>query len=268
MNKSYPDYGKVSIIMPTYNSADYVAESINSIIAQSYENWELLITDDHSSDNTIQVLSTLAEKDSRIKIFQMPKNVGAGVARNKSILEANGRFIAFCDSDDIWKPEKLSVQLDFMISNDVKICYSSYIECDENGGGGWKESDTIVAPHKVTYSDMLRNDYIGFLTLIYDTSVIGKVLMPPLRKRQDWGMKILLLQKMPIAYGLVTPLAYYRVRHDSLSRNKYHLVKYNVKVYESVLHCGKIKAWLMFLFLFMPHYLLKKVRQKLLIRIY
>lgn len=259
MNKSKSDYGMVSIIMPTYNSAQYVSESIKSIISQSYENWELLITDDCSTDDTMSIISAFSKQDNRIKIFKTPQNEGAGIARNKSIHEACGRFIAFCDSDDIWKSEKLSTQLSFMAANNVDICYSSYIECDEDG----KPTGIVVAPSKVTYSDILRNDYIGFLTMIYDTKKIGKILMPSLRKRQDWGMKILLFQKVPIAYGVMDTLAYYRVRHDSLSRNKFHLIKYNIGVYESVLKYSKVRAWAMFLFQFMPHYILKKMRMRI-----
>ena len=140
-NTPFTNYGLVSIIMPTYNAYDHVAASIESIIAQEYPDWELLITDDCSTDKTFDIISEYAKKDTRIKIFRNNINEGAGASRNKAIQEAEGRFIAFCDSDDLWKPEKLSTQLRFMATNGIDICYSSYFECDEDG----KTTGIIVA---------------------------------------------------------------------------------------------------------------------------
>ncbi len=258
-NRVYADYGLVSIIMSTYNAYDHVSASIDSIMAQEYSNWELLITDDCSTDDTMAILSEYAKKDTRIKIFKNNINKGAGEARNKAIKEAQGRFIAFCDSDDLWKPEKLSTQLHFMASKGIDICYSSYLECDENGNN----LNIVIAKKQVTYRDIIKNDYIGFLTLIYDTTKIGKIFMPTLRKRQDWAMKILLLKKCPQAYGITDTLAYYIIRKDSLSRNKFNLVKYNIQVYRTVLHYNRIKSLIMFLFVFMPNYFFKKLRIKI-----
>lgn len=256
------DFGMVSIIMPSFNASSFIAESIDSILHQTYTNWELLITDDCSTDNTQEIVETYVAKDRRIKYFRFTENQGAGAARNHAIEQAKGRFIAFCDSDDCWKPEKLAHQLKFMAEHRVGVCFSSYIKCDEAG----EELGMVVAYRKITYADIVRNDYIGFLTLIYDTAEIGKIYMPVLRKRQDWAMKILLLQKIPVAYGLLEPLAYYRIRTDSLSRNKKRLVKYNVQVYSSVLHYNVIRAWCMFLFVFMPHYFAKALRLKIINR--
>ena len=185
------DFGLVSIIMPSYNSSKYIAKTIDSIVSQFYTNWELLITDDCSTDNTCEIIKEYAAYDQRIKLFVMEENKGAGVARNKSIEEAKGRYIAFCDSDDRWKPEKLEVQLRFMVENRVEICYSSYLKCNEND----KVFGIVIAPSKISYKKMTRNDYIGFLTCIYDTHQIGKIYMPTLRKRQDWAWKILLMKK-------------------------------------------------------------------------
>lgn len=250
------NYGLVSIITPSYNSAQFIAETIESIIAQSYPNWELLITDDCSIDSTCEIIQQYANKDSRIKLFQLTENSGAGIARNNSIKEANGRFIAFCDSDDKWKAEKLEVQLSFMAKNNIEICYSSYLLCDEKNN----ITGIVVGYHSVSYSQILKDDSIGFLTCIYDTKNVGKIYMPQLRKRQDWAMKIILMQKCPMAYGVKDVLAYYRVRKDSLSNNKLKLIKYNVQVYKEVLKLNSLLSWAMFIFIFCPHHLIKKSR--------
>ncbi len=253
------DYGLVSIITPSYNSARFIGETIQSIMAQTYTYWELLITDDCSTDDTCQIVEQYARADSRIKLFRLSSNSGAGIARNNSIREANGRFIAFCDSDDSWKPEKLEHQLDFMIGKGVEVCYSSYLKLDEDGNS----LGVVVAKKSVTYREILCNDWMGFLTCIYDASRIGKVYLPSLRKRQDWAWKILLMQKCSRAYAVLDVLAYYRIRSGSLSRKKWKLVTYNVQVYRCVLNYGVLRAWMMFLCVFFPHYLLKLCRQRI-----
>lgn len=250
------DYGLVSIITPSYNCAQFISETIDSILNQTYQNWELLITDDCSTDETCRIIEEYVSKDKRIKLFKLGKNSGAGIARNNSIKEATGRFIAFCDSDDRWKAEKLQLQLDFMHEKAIDVCYSSYLTCDEYGNN----TGIVICPYKVGYKDILFDDSIGCLTCIYDAEKIGKIYMPAIRKRQDWAMKILLLKKSRSALGIKDTLAYYRVRTGSLSNNKINLVKYNVKVYKDVLKMSLPVAWLFFLFVFMPHYFLKKVR--------
>ena len=253
------DYGLVSIITPAYNSALFIEETIRSIVAQTYTNWELLITDDCSKDNTCNIIERYAQADPRIKLFRQTENAGAGVARNRSIKEAQGRFIAFCDSDDCWKPEKLERQLSFMAATGTEICDSSYMKFDEKG----KILGVVVARKAVDYRDIVHNDWMGFLTCIYDTQRIGKVYLPSLRRRQDWAWKILLMQKCPKAQAMIDVLAYYRIRQGSLSNKKLRLVRYNVAVYRQVLRYNTLHAWLMFLFVFFPNYLLKEWRQKI-----
>lgn len=246
----------VSIITPLYNSEPYIGQMIESIIGQTYPHWELLITDDCSTDGSCSIVERYAKLDERIKLFRLPQNTGAGIARNESISRARGRYIAFCDSDDWWCPEKLETQLDFMRKNRVQLCYSSYYTCNEEG-----EVDGVVVSYKsIPYSHIIRDDSIGFLTCIYDTHDVGKCYLPSIRRRQDWALKIKLLKKCGRAYGIVKPLAYYRVREGSLSRNKFRLVKYNIQVYREILNYGIIRAWLVFVFLFFPNYLLKRLR--------
>lgn len=125
------NYGLVSIITPSYDCADFIGETIDSILSQTYTNWELLITDDCSTDKSRDIIREYADNDSRIKLLKLEKNSGAGVARNNSIKEAKGRFIAFCDSDDRWFPDKLEKQLAFMAAKDCQMSHTSYLTCDE-----------------------------------------------------------------------------------------------------------------------------------------
>ena len=249
----------VSIITPSYNSEQYIGQMIESIIAQTYSNWELLITDDCSTDNSYSIIQSYADKDSRIKLFKLSTNSGAGVARNKSIEHAKGRYIAFCDSDDWWLPNKLQIQIDFMKNNQVQMCYSSYFTCDEENS----ITGIVVSYKKISYKHIIKDDSIGFLTCIYDTKDIGKIYMPSIRRRQDWALKIMLLQKCSTAYGVLQPLAYYRIRKGSLSNNKFRLVRYNVQVYKDILHYSTLRAWCVFIFIFSPNYILKKLRLRI-----
>lgn len=249
----------VSIITPTYNSADFISETIDAILSQSFTDWELLITDDCSSDNTREVIKTYADKDSRVKLFVLEKNSGAGAARNNSLANAQGRYIAFCDSDDRWTSDKLEKQIAFMQQNDYAFTYTGYHLCDEEGAS----LGMINCRKKETFASLKRDDKIGCLTVVYDSEKIGKISFPLLRKRQDWGMKLLALQKCGVAYGIQEPLAIYRKRTGSISSNKMSLVKYNIAVYEEVLGWSPLAARLFFAFAFMPSYTFKRVLQKI-----
>lgn len=245
----------VSIITPSYNCAEYIKETIQSIQAQTFTDWELLITDDCSSDNSREIIKNLAEKDQRIRLLCLDKNSGAGVARNNSIKEAKGRYIAFCDSDDRWFPKKLKKQLDFIKEKDCGMVYSSYLTCDDTGN----PQGIVVCRHHEDLASMKRDDKMGFLTVMYDTEKVGKVYMPTMRKRQDWAMKLLVLLKCKDAYGLKQPLGYYRIRKDSISHNKKDLIKYNIAVYQEIFGWSKLRSLLFFVFQFMPSYFLKRL---------
>lgn len=180
------DYGLVSIVTPSYNCEKYIGETIESIIAQTYPNWELLITDDVSTDKSTEIIRRYIEKDSRIKLLKLQVNSGAGVARNNSIKNAKGRFIAFCDSDDRWYPQKLERQLSFMQEKQCALSFTSYDICNENSElCGYVECLPILNIRKI-----LRDNGIGCLTAMYDTKIIGKHFMPNMRKRQDWCLWI------------------------------------------------------------------------------
>lgn len=219
------NFGLVSIITPSYNSSSFIAETIESILSQTYLNWELLITDDCSTDRSVEIIERYIQRDSRIKLFRLEKNCGAGVCRNRSISEAKGRFIAFCDSDDRWCPEKQEKQLAFMREKDCALSYTSYMTCDESG----KISSIVIGKRRETYFSM----------------------------RCDDGLTI--LRRCEVAYGLKEPLAIYRIHSSSISRNKWSLIKYNLRVYRTVLGYSPMASYLYFFILFLPSYFSKKV---------
>lgn len=244
--------GLVSIITPTYNSEKFISETIESIKAQSYTNWELLITDDCSTDNTIEVIQKFTKSDKRIKLFKLKENSGAGIARNTSIKNATGTFIAFCDSDDQWLPEKLATQISFMQKNDLRFTYSSYYTIDTNGN----RKGIIAAPSKLTYSMLLRNNYVGCLTAIYNQEKLGKIYMSEIRKRQDWTLWLKIMGKLQYTCGIQEPLAIYRIRPNSVSSKKISLLQITYNLYRKELNMGMIKSiFYLFRYLF---YLVKK----------
>ncbi len=248
--------------MPTFNAGKLLADSIDSILNQTYKNLELLITDDHSTDeSTLSTLRQYAAKEERIDVLFLDVNKGPGYARDKSIERAKGRYIAFCDSDDRWFPEKLERQLAFMNEKQCILCYSSYILVDDED----KERGIVIAPPTITFKKLKRDNQIGCLTAIYDAKLLGrKYLMPFIRKRQDWGLFLTILRDSgQPAYALREPLAYYRMRSKSVSSNKFGLIKYNIRIYQIVLGYSKTKASLYFYFIFLPNHFVKVVKKKI-----
>lgn len=247
--------GLVSVIMSIYNSEKFVAQAIESVQAQTYQNWELIITDDCSTDNGPTIVESYILRDNRIRLLSMNENGGPGVSRNNSIKKANGQYIAFLDSDDIWLPDKLERQIKILKETGCGLTYSSYRVCDEEGN----MSGAVICKSRVRYWRMVCDNAIGFLTMMYDRNVTGDALLPEIRKRQDWGLNIELLKRCRVAYGIKEPLAVYRVRKGSVSRDKFSLVKYNVAIYNKVVGFSKVGSVLFFAFIFMPFYSGKKV---------
>lgn len=248
----------VSVIMPTFNASKYLAGSIESILSQTYTNLELLITDDCSTDDTRNILKEFSERDKRVKVKYLKENSGPGVARNRSIERAKGRYIAFCDCDDRWMPDKLERQIAHMRKHDCALCSSSYLICDEND----KITGVNISPSHVTLGMLKRDNKIGCLTAIYDIKRLGhKFYMPAIRKRQDWALFLNILKECQICFCITEPLAYYRQRANSVSSNKFSLVKYNVNVYETVFGYTRLRAYLYFFLIFMPTYYAKVLKR-------
>lgn len=248
----------VSIITPSYNCSRYIEQTIMSVQSQTYENWELLITDDCSSDNSVEIIESMAAVDSRIKLFKLSNNSGAGVARNNSIKYAQGRYIAFLDSDDMWKADKLEKQLKFMKDNNFKFVHSYTTVVDEN--------NNIVGyntkPYRVTFNSTKIINYIGTSSVIYDTEGIGKFYMPLIRKRQDWGLWLTILKEVKEAYCYPEQLFIYRYSPNSISANKLSLFKYHVNIYKQVLGYSALKANLFFYCISLPCFVVKKMKEK------
>ena len=244
----------VSVVMPAYDAAGFISESISSVINQTYENWELLVIDDASGDDTPALVERLMEEDERIRLHSLPANQGAGFARNIGIKASEGEFIAFLDADDLWKPQKLQKQLSFMEKEAAAVCYSSYELIDEKGQS---LNRMIKAKKFLSFQKLLRANYVGNLTGIYNAKKLGKIYCPLIRKRQDWGLWLLALQKAGGAKGISEPLAAYRVRKNSISGNKWEMLQYNYKVYRKVLGFSAFKSSFWILQFLLEQFLVK-----------
>lgn len=253
----------VSVIMPTYNAGKYLAGSIASILRQTHRNLELLITDDGSTDPlTLQTLRDMERNDGRVDVLFLDANHGAGYARNKSIERARGRYIAFCDSDDLWAADKLERQLAFMGERRCALSCAAYTLFDS---ARQREVGICVPPATITFAMMRRDNKVGCLTAVYDTQMLGrKYYMPTLRKRQDWALFLQIVRDCKVCYACPgEPLASYNIRRGSISHKKWALAKYNVAVYREILGYGWLKSRLYFALLFLPTYGCKVVRRRI-----
>lgn len=231
--------GLVSIITPTYNSAEFIAETIQSVQNQTYEDWEMILVDDCSSDHTLEIIKDFANKDSRIIYQQLQSNSGPAVARNQGIEHAKGKYMTFLDSDDIWFDDFIETSIQTIKKTGSFFVFSSYKRSDEKLN--FVYSDFIVPP-KVTYKDILKTNSISCLTAFLDVSVLGKKRMPLIRKRQDMGLWLKYLKDIPFAYGIQEPKAIYRIRKQSLSRKKRDLLKYQWQFYRDIERLNVVKS--------------------------
>lgn len=220
----------VTVITPAYNSSKYISETILSVQKQTYTNWEMIIVDDCSQDNTVDIIEGFRKEDNRIKLITLDKNGGAGVARNVAINAAQGKYIAFLDSDDQWLPEKLEKQVCFMLEKDIAFSFTSYKVIKE----GEELGNIIYAPTQITYPELLKNTIIGCLTVMLDIEKLGKVQMPEIRSRQDTALWLSILKQGYIAYGMKEVLSIYRIVPGSISSNKLKVAKQNWKLYREI----------------------------------
>ncbi len=210
--------GLVSIIMPSWNTANFIAESIQCVIDQTYKKWELLIVDDCSTDNTDEVVKPFLA-DKRIKYFKNEKNSGAALTRNRAMREAQGEWIAFLDSDDLWTPDKLMWQIKFMKKHNLLFSYHEYEKIDEED----KPLNIYVSgPRMVDKTRMYRYDYIGQLTMMYSAKHFGLIQIMDIKKNNDYAIRLKLFRKDPDAQCILLKknLAKYRVRKKSISHDK------------------------------------------------
>jgi teichuronic acid biosynthesis glycosyltransferase TuaG len=218
----------VSILTPNFNSEKFIAQTIESVQKQTYTNWELIIVDDCSLDRSFSIIKEMALSDKRIHFFRLEKNSGTGIARNIALSKSNGKYIAFVDSDDLWKPTKLEKQINYLTTNQLPFTFSFYECIDEDGKSVNKR---VEAPISLSYFQLFFCNYIGNLTGIYNVDYFGKIAISSTRKRQDWMMWLTVLKKIKTVQPIPESLAFYRIRENSISASKMDLLKHNFAVY-------------------------------------
>ncbi len=234
---------KVSIIIPVYNAEKFIGKTIESVLNQTYKNWEILIFNDKSKDNSLKIIKKYSEKDKRIKVVDSKENVGVVAARNKLTEIATGEFIAFLDADDYWKQNKLEKQIKFMLKNNALISCTEYTRVTEDE----KEINDIIIKEIITYEDMLKNNYLGCLTVIYNANKLGKRYFKEREKNEDYVLWLEIVKETKIIFGLKENLAFYRVLNNSRSSNKIKAAKDRWNVYRKIERLSLFKSIYYFL---------------------
>lgn len=243
----------VSIITPLYNCSDFLDKTIQSVLSQTYKNWEMILVDDFSTDSSLAIAQSYAAQDDRIKVIRLKENSGAAVARNTAIEAATGRFIAFLDSDDLWLPKKLEKQIYFMLEKNIAFSYTAYFSIDEYDA----IQEKMGVPEKIQYKELLKTCVIGCLTVIYDAEKIGKYHMPTSTKREDFATWLNILKKIDFAYGLPEPLAKYRIYDKQSSAKKVKMAKENWLLYRNIEKLDLFQACYYF-----THYAIRGILRK------
>lgn len=218
----------VSIIMPMFNSGQFIKDAIQSITKQTYSDWELLVVDDCSKDDSANIVKELISDEPRVRLISLNSNGGAAVARNAGIRASTGRYIAFLDSDDRWDQNKLEKQVKFMEERKVAFSHTGFRRVDSQTGLVLSE---YLPAEELTYKDMLYANQVGCLAAMFDTKYTGRIEMPNIRKRQDYAMWLKIIREVGSVHGVQEILASYTVRNDSISSNKFSLLKYNYSVF-------------------------------------
>ena len=236
--------GLISIITPAYNCEKYIADTIESVLKQTYHNWEMIIVNDCSVDRTQEIIEYYTEINPRIKLINLEKNSGVVVARNVALEMSVGEYVAFLDSDDLWKSEKLEKQINFMESNQYAFCFSGYELIDECG---ISLNKTIKTPPYLKYNQAIRNTAIGCLTVCINRKIVGKFRMPQLIHGEDHATWISILRRKFIAYSINESLAYYRVSNTSMTGNKLRVIKMQWKNYREYYKFSLFKSTFYFI---------------------
>ena len=246
----------VSIITPVYNAERFICETIDSVTNQNYQDWELILVNDCSSDNSVKIVEDYVAKDARIKLINLKENSGAAVARNAGIEAARGQYIAFVDSDDCWAPSKLMDQLDFMQSQHIAFSYTNFALVSESGV---VVKDAVKLPLKLDYSGLLKNTAIACSTVVIDRMQTGDFRMPLVRKGQDTATWLMLMrERQVVAYGLDKVLNYYRQVEGSISSDRIGALKRTWNTYRNLEKLPLPKAVYYF-----AHYILQAILRRL-----
>lgn len=231
----------VSIIMPSYNTGRFIRETIESVLAQSYSAWELIIVDDCSNDNTDDVVNQYLT-DERIRYIKNDTNSGAAMSRNRALREAKGKWIAFLDSDDLWEPDKLQKQISFMRDNDYHFSYTNYIEIDEESNENRK---IVTGPKRISKHGMYNYCWMGCLTVMYDADTVGLIQIADIKKNNDYAMWLKVCKKAN-CYLLNETLARYRKRSGSISNHGYmKLIKWHYKLYREAENKNSLSSFVL-----------------------
>lgn len=231
--------GLVSIITPTYNCGKYIAETIETVLSQTYSNWEMIVVDDVSTDNTEEIVRQYMDKDERIKYKKLEENSGAAVARTTAMKLAEGQYMAFLDSDDLWTSDKLEKQLAFMEENGYAFSCTAYEQIDESSSSLDRVIQTIK---KTDYNRLLLDCPVGNSTVMYDVSKMGKFEVPNIRKRNDDALWLQMLKKEKYIWGMPDVLMKYRIRTNSISSNKLSVIKYHWILYRDIEHLSVLRS--------------------------
>lgn len=228
---------EVSIITPCYNSSKFLQQTIDSVLNQTFTDWEWLITDDKSTDNSVEIIRKV--NDERIKLTVAEKNGGAGHARNLSLEKASGRFITFLDADDFWEPNFLEEMVSFMKKENAELAYSNYSRCDENL---IPKIDDFKADKNVSFNNLLKTCRLSLLSSMYDSQRVGKEFFPEGSKREDHVMWLNLLKKIPVGKPLPKTMAKYRMHASSISRKKTNIMLDQYLVYKDYMKFSTLKS--------------------------
>lgn len=228
----------VSIITPMYNASRYIAHTIAAVQKQTYTNWEMIILDDLSEDDGPQIVQEYAAKDERIRYYRADEKCGVAKARNEAIQRAKGRYIAFLDSDDLWKPEKLEKQINFMKEKQSAFSFTACGVIDENG----KSLNKVRhVPEQITYEELLHGNVIPCLTVIIDKEQVGEIAMPQMG-HEDYATWLTIIKELPEAHGMNETLGYYRVNRNSVSSNKARAVRWTWDIYRKNQKISVVKS--------------------------
>ena len=228
---------EVSIITPSYNSSKFLPDTIASVINQTFQDWEWIITDDKSSDNSVEILKSA--QDCRMIIIEAEKNGGAGHARNLSLEKASGRFITFLDADDFWEPYFLEEMVNFMKKENAELAYSNYARCNEEM---IPQIEDFKADKDVTFENLLKTCRLSLLSSMYDSRRVGKEYFPEGSKREDHVMWLNLLKKIPVGKPLPKTMAKYRMHSTSVSKKKKNIVVDQYLVYKDFMGFSTVKS--------------------------
>ncbi|MGX7348645.1 glycosyltransferase family 2 protein [Dolosicoccus paucivorans] len=246
----------ISVITPVYNAQEFIQETIESVQNQTFQQWEMILVNDQTPDNSVALIEELMQNDPRLKLIHLPENGGAAVARNAGLDEARGRYVAFIDSDDVWHPQKLEKQLEFMQENQYDFTYTNFALMTEEGD---IRKDRVNLPLELGYYDLLKNTSIACSTVMIDRQKVGPFQMPLVRKGQDTATWLMLMRERGVkAYGLNEVLNYYRQVQGSISSNKFGALKRTWYLYHHLEGLPFLKASYYFL-----HYVVNAILRRI-----